>query len=190
MSRIGKKIIQKPQNVEVRVDEGTVIVSGPKGELKQLLPNDFKIEIVNNEITITPIMSLEKLVGLKKKRISSLWGTMRALIANMIKGVVDGFEKKMELHGVGYKAVVEGQKLTLNLGFSHPIEIIIPQGIQCQISKNVIILSGIDKQLIGQVAAGIRKKRKPEPYKGKGIRYVGEIVRKKAGKKVATSGAK
>ena len=118
----------------------------------------------------------------------ALWGLFRALIANMVEGVTNGFKKELEIQGVGYKASVEGQDIVLNMGFSHPVKLGIPEGIQVSVEKNIIIVSGINKELVGQFAANIRKVKKPEPYKGKGIRYVGEIVRRKAGKKAAGAG--
>jgi len=121
------------------------------------------------------------------KKTGALWGTFRSLVDNMIQGVINGFEKKLEIQGVGYRASLEKNKLILNLGFSHSIEIEAPKGIDFNVEKNIITISGINKQLVGQIAANIRAKRKPEPYKGKGIRYQGEVVRRKAGKKAVAS---
>lgn len=177
MSRIGKQIIVVPDKVEAKIDGLFIIVKGPKGELKQQLHRDINIEIKEKEIFIKP----------KKEINSAIWGTFRALVANMVKGVSDGFEKKMIFEGVGYKALVSGNKLVLNLGFSHPIEIEAPKDIQFKVDKNTITVSGLDKQVVGQIAANIRENRKPEPYKGKGIRYEKEIIRRKAGKKAATT---
>ena len=123
----------------------------------------------------------------KSKNSSALWGLLRALIFNMVKGVTEGFEKKLEIEGVGYRASLQDNKLVLNLGFSHPIEVDAPAGIEFKVDKNVITISGIDKQMVGQIAAKIRDYRKPEPYKGKGIRYSGEVVRRKTGKKATAS---
>lgn len=187
MSRIGKQPIKILEGIEVKIDGQFIIVKGPKGELQQKLSKNIKIEMQNKEIVFSPI-SLEKLSGLNRKKTLANWGTIRMLVFNMIKGVTDGFEKKLELQGVGYRVALEGKKLILSLGFSYPVEIQAPEGIEFKIEKNIITVSGIDKQLVGQVAAEIRAKRKPEPYKGKGIRYVGEVVRRKAGKKaVATT---
>jgi len=174
MSRIGKQPISIPDQVDVKINDDLIIVKGPKGELKQVLVPEIIIEIQEKEIIIKPK---------KESGSNALWGTYRALIANMIKGVVDGFEKKLIFEGVGYRAVVEGKKLVLNLGYSHPVEMNVPDGIEFKVEKNTITISGIDKQLVGEVAANIRDKRKPEPYKGKGIRYDGEIIRRKVGKK-------
>jgi len=129
----------------------------------------------NMELSIKPIK--------ESKDKSALWGLFRSLIFNMIKGVTEGFEKKLEVNGVGFRVAVQDNKLVLNLGFSHPIEIKTPEGISFEVEKNIITVSGIDKQMVGQVAANIREQKKPEPYKGKGIRYIDEIIRRKAGKK-------
>ncbi len=179
MSRIGKKPIEIPNEVEVKLDGDLLVVKGPKGELKIEIHPNIKIEIKNKIITLQP-KTLSKKNG-------ALWGTFRSLVDNMIQGVIKGFEKKLEIQGVGYKASIEKNKLTLNLGFSHTIEIEAPEGINFNVEKNIITIFGINKQLVGQVAANIRAKRKPEPYKGKGIRYQGEIVRRKAGKKAVAS---
>jgi large subunit ribosomal protein L6 len=177
MSRIGKQPIQVPDNVDVKLDKDLIVVKGPKGELSQKLHSDIEVEVKDKEILI-------KLKG--KVKSTALWGTFRSLIANMIEGVTNGFEKKLIFEGVGYKALVNNNKLVLNLGYSHPIEIETPQGIELKVEKNTIIISGIDKQLVGETAAIIRSKRKPEPYKGKGIRYEDEVIRRKVGKKAAT----
>jgi large subunit ribosomal protein L6 len=177
MSRIGKQPIQVPDNVDVKLDKDLIVVKGPKGELSQKLHSDIEVEVKDKEILI-------KLKG--KVKNTALWGTFRSLIANMIEGVTNGFGKKLIFEGVGYKASVSNNKLVLNLGYSHPIEIEAPQGIELKVEKNTIIISGIDKQLVGETAAIIRSKRKPEPYKGKGIRYEDEVIRRKVGKKAAT----
>lgn len=188
MSRIGKQPIKIPENVEIKIEGKFIIVKGVKGELQQALSDKIKVEIKDHEIIFSPASPLENISGLTRKRVMAMWGTLRMLVYNMIEGATEGFTKKVELHGVGYRANLEGKKLILSLGFSHPVEIPMPEGIEFKIEKNIIAISGIDKQLVGQVAAGIREKRKPEPYKGKGIRYVGEIVRRKAGKKaIATT---
>ena len=180
MSRIGKQIILIPEEVEVKLEENLIVVKGKKGELTQKLIPEIGIEVKDKQIAVQKIK--------ETKNSSALWGTFRALIANMIKGVNNGFEKKLIIEGIGYRAVLNGNKLVLSLGFSHPIEIEAPKGIEFKVEKNTIIISGPDKQLVGQVAANIRKQRKPEPYKGKGIRYENEIIRRKAGKKaVATA---
>jgi large subunit ribosomal protein L6 len=175
MSRIGKQPIQIPDGVDVKISDGFIIVKGPKGELRQKLVPDIDVEIKDKKA----------LVKLKQEKNTAIWGTYRALIANMIKGVTEGFEKKLVFEGVGYRAAVEGKKLVLNLGYSHPVEVEAPEGIEFKTEKNTISVSGIDKQLVGEITANIRAKRKPEPYKGKGIRYENEIIRRKVGKKVA-----
>src|SRR3989344_6448347 len=180
MSHIGKQLIKIPEGVEVKINDSVITIKGPKGELNQKIIPGFKIELKDGKISVVPIK--------KSKNTRSLWGLMRSLISNMTKGTVDGFEKKLEIEGVGYRASVSGDKLILNLGFSHPIEIEAPKGIEFRVDKNIITVSGIDKQLVGQIAADIRAKRKPEPYKGKGIRYFGEVIKRKAGKKAVAAG--
>jgi large subunit ribosomal protein L6 len=179
MSRIGKKTIRIPDGVDVKVNNNLITIKGPKGELSKELISEISAEVKDNNL----------LIGLKenKKGDSALWGTNQALINNMILGVSKGFNKKLTFEGVGYKAAVNGNKLVLNLGFSHPIEIDAPEGIEFKVEKNAITVSGINKHLVGQLAANIRLKRKVEPYKGKGIRYEKEIVRRKAGKKATAS---
>lgn len=175
MSRIGKQIIKILENVEVKIDNDLITVKGSKGELKIQVRPEIKVEVENKEIKLKPVIF--------HKDTQALWGTYRSHIANMIEGVTKGFEKRLEIEGVGYRANLEGKDLLLNLGYSHPVKVKAPEGIEFKVEKNTIIVSGIDKQLVGQLAAEIRSKRKPEPYKGKGIRYQGEIVRRKAGKK-------
>lgn len=185
MSRIGKLPITIPNGVTVeKRDRNTIYVKGPKGELQFPFRDNIKIEITDGLLTCT------RKSDSKENR--SLHGLTRTLISNMIEGVTKGFEKKLEIIGVGYRASVQGSKLVLNLGHSHPIEFPIPTGIKIETDKekkNILIVTGFDKQLIGEVAAKIRSYRKPEPYKGKGIRYVGEFVARKAGK-AASKGEK
>lgn len=182
MSRIGKKIITLPEKVSVESRDGLVMVKGPKGELSFRLPQELKI---SNEGAGVSVEVWDK----SADRNNALWGTARSIIDSMIKGVVDGYEKKLELEGVGFKAQVQGDKLILNIGFSHPVEIKAPPGIVFKVEKNTILVSGVDKFLVGEVAAAVRRLKKPEPYKGKGVRYLGEIIRRKAGKKATTTGA-
>jgi large subunit ribosomal protein L6 len=177
MSRIGKQPITIPDNVEVKIDKGEIEIKGPKGKLTQVIPDEIEVTIKEKEI----VVALKK----KIKNSPALWGLLRTLIFNMIQGVTEGYEKQLEIEGVGYRATLQGNKLVLNIGFSHPVEIEAPAGIEFKVERNIITVSGIDKQLVGQVAAKIRSKRKPEPYKGKGIHYVGEVIRRKAGKKTA-----
>lgn len=179
MSRIGKKIIRIPDGVDVKINNNLITIKGPKGELSRELISEISAEVKENNLLI----SLKE----NKKGDSALWGTNQALINNMILGVSKGFEKKLLFEGVGYKAAVNGNKLVLSLGFSHPVEIEAPKGIEFKVEKNAIITSGTDKHLVGQISANIRLKRKVEPYKGKGIRYEKEVVRRKAGKKAVSS---
>ncbi|OGL65093.1 50S ribosomal protein L6 [Candidatus Uhrbacteria bacterium RIFCSPLOWO2_01_FULL_47_24] len=183
MSRIGKKPIAIPSGVTAEAADDTVVIKGPKGELKLALHPEVTVMIDKSTLAV-----LAKHPETKEGK--ALWGLHRALLANMIAGVVKQFEKKLEMVGVGYKAAVQGQKLILEVGFSHPVEITIPSGISGTVEKNVITISGIDKQLVGQISAAIRSVRKPEPYKGKGIKYAGEVIRRKAGKAAKAAGAK
>lgn len=180
MSRIGKQPITIPSGVTVAVgNDNVVTVKGPKGELKQAIDRDIKVEAKDGTITITrPTDQI---------RHKALHGLSRALVANLVKGVTDGYEKKLELIGVGFKAANQGNVLDLSLGYSHNIIVEIPKELKVATAQEKgknpeITLTGTDRQLIGQVAAKIRSLRKPEPYKGKGVRYMGEVVRKKAGK--------
>ncbi len=180
MSRIGKKPITVPAGVTISVaNDNTLTVKGPKGELKQAIDRDIKVEVSNNEVTFgRPTDQI---------RHRALHGLYRALVANMVKGVTDGFKRDLELIGVGFKASNQGNLLDLSLGFSHNIIFEVPKELKVATAQEkgqnpTISLEGIDRQLLGQVAAKIRSLRKPEPYKGKGVRYVGEVVRKKAGK--------
>ncbi|MFA5087232.1 MAG: 50S ribosomal protein L6 [Candidatus Paceibacterota bacterium] len=181
MSRIGKKSIQISAGVEVKSVDGLIEVKGPKGSLSMKPVDAVNVAISEKEIVITP-------KNMEDKNASAFWGLTRTLISNMVDGVTKGFEKKMELNGVGFKVRVEGKDLVLDVGFSHPVKIPAPEGISFLAEKNVITVMGIDKGLVGQVAATIRKIRPPEPYKGKGIKYQGEIIRKKLGKKAAGAG--
>lgn len=176
MSRIGKKILEIPAGVTVTVSEdNTVTVKGPKGELTRTFSSDMAIKIEDNTLTV------ERPSDQKNHR--ALHGTTRALIGNMVEGVTNGFQRGLELIGVGYRAQKQGNKLVLNVGYSHPVEITPEAGIEIEVPANTkIIVKGIDKQRVGELAANIRAVRAPEPYKGKGIRYEGEVVRRKEGK--------
>jgi len=180
MSRIGKKVITIPNGVEVVIENNLVSVKGPKGELKRVIRPEVKIVIENNEISVLP--------DKENKKTKALWGLSRALINNMVVGVSQGFEKKLQIEGVGYKANLEGDVLTLQLGFSHPVKVKAPEQVKFLVEKNIVTLSGIDIEKVTQTAAQIRKIKPPEPYKGKGIRYLGEEVKKKVGKKAVGSG--
>jgi len=176
MSRIGKQPITMPAGVEIKVSEKNLVtVKGPKGELQEQINTALKIDIEDNVITV------ERPTNNKIHR--SLHGLSRTLISNMVDGVTKGFEKKLQIVGVGYRGAKQGNKLNLSLGFSHPVEMIDPEGIVTEApSANEIIVKGISKQLVGNYAAKIRSWREPEPYKGKGIRYADEVVRRKEGK--------
>ena len=178
MSRIGKKPIGIPNNVKVAIEAGTVKVEGPKGRLSLTYHPRIDVSMQDNKVLVKRKSDL--------KLDKSLHGLTRSLINNMVKGVTEGYKKELEIVGVGFKATVQGGALVLNLGFTHPINYNIPEGITIQAPKPTnIVVSGIDKRLVGQTSAEIRDFRRPEPYKGKGIRYVGEYVRRKVGKKVA-----
>ncbi|MCQ2460642.1 MAG: 50S ribosomal protein L6 [Clostridia bacterium] len=174
MSRIGRMPIAIPAGVEVKLDGNTVTVKGPKGELTRTVHQNMKVEVNGAEITVTRPDD--------EKENRSLHGLTRTLIANMVKGVTDGFSKELEVNGVGYRASVEGNKLVLNIGYSHPVEMALPDGINAEVNDKKITISGIDNQKVGQFAAEVREKRPPEPYKGKGIKYMDEHIRRKEGK--------
>ena len=177
MSRIGKKPIAVPSGVKVAVQNKTVSVEGPKGRLEFTPHQRMQVKLENNEILV------ERPTNQPLDR--SLHGLTRTLISNMIKGVTDGYTKELEIEGVGFRAQLKGKMLSLALGFSHPIEYDIPEGIKIEVPKpERLIIRGIDKYLVGQVAAVIRKYYEPEPYKGKGVHYVGEVIRRKQGKTV------
>lgn len=184
MSRLGKKPISIPAGVEAKIDQNQIIVKGPKGETRQTIHPSVVINFENNALAIS-------VKEPEKKEQKALWGTFVRLIKNMIDGVTKGFEKKLQLVGIGFRAQASGEKLILNIGFSHPVEYNIPKGIKASVEKDIITISGIDKQLVGEAAAQVRRLKKPEPYKGVGIRYIDEVVRRKAGKKAAgtTTGA-
>lgn len=177
MSKIGKKPIEIPPDVEVKIKEGKIFVQGPKGKLEKQLHPSVEVEIKDNKIFVR--------VKGKKKKEKALWGTFRQLIFNLVEGVKKGFEKKLLVEGVGYKCKLEGKELILQVGFSHPVKVSPPEGIEFLVDGNQITVLGIDKELVGQVAAKIRAIRPPEPYKGKGIRYFDEKIRRKVGKKTA-----
>ncbi|MCJ8324829.1 MAG: 50S ribosomal protein L6 [Rhizobiales bacterium] len=176
MSRIGKKAIPLPANVEFNIDGQEISVKGPKGSLSVVLVNEVSISKTEAGLLISPSDD--------SKRARSMWGLSRTLVANIVIGVTDGYSKTLEIQGVGYRAALKGKILSLNLGLSHEVNYEAPEGVELKVTKPTeIVISGIDKQLVGQVAANIRKYRKPEPFKGKGIRYKGEYVFRKEGKK-------
>ena len=175
MSRIGNKIVVLPAGVEIKQDGNDITVKGPKGELKRTFSSDIKMNIEGNEVTFTRPND--------SKEMKTIHGTTRANFNNMVVGVSEGFQKALELIVVGYRAQLQGKKLVLNVGYSHPVEIEAPAGIEIEVPSNTsVIIKGSDKEVVGELAANIRGVRPPEPYKGKGIRYVGEFVRRKEGK--------
>ena len=192
MSRIGKQPIQLPEGVSVAEAGGTprsesvsllrgrVTVVGPKGTLSLILRPEVGLRIEAKSVRVEPVRTTRKT--------PAYWGLTRSLLARMAEGVSRGFTRKLEIEGIGYRASLEGASLLLALGFSHPVRVLAPEGIVLSVEKNVITVSGIDPVLVGDVAAGIRRLRPPEPYKGKGIRYAGEIIRRKAGKKAVSTG--
>jgi large subunit ribosomal protein L6 len=181
MSRVGKKPIVIPSGVKAEQKDGTLTVTGPKGALLLLIHPKVTVHIQESEITVDVAKKEDK----KEK---ALWGLFRALISNLVDGVSKGFEKKLEVNGVGFKVALVGSKLSMALGFSHPVEVEIPKDLQVAVEKNVITITGADKQRVGQFAAEIRELKKPEPYKGKGIKYIDEVIVRKAGKVVKVVG--
>jgi large subunit ribosomal protein L6 len=176
MSRVGQSIIEVPEGVEVNQEGGYIHAKGSKGELSAFVNKAVKVEIKENKITVVP--------NDKSPKGRALWGTSRALINNVVKGVSEGFVKEMEIVGVGYRGTLQGNKLSLSLGLSHPVEMVVPEGMSIKMDGNTkFTISGSDKQKLGQFAAVIRSKRPPEPFKGKGIRYANEFILRKEGKK-------
>jgi large subunit ribosomal protein L6 len=176
MSRIGKKPVSIPSGVTVTLDGQTVSVKGPKGQLAWTVSDEVEVKLENNELTFTPRSDSPRARG--------MWGLSRSLVGNMVQGVTQGYEETLELVGVGYRAAMKGAALSLQLGFSHDVDIPAPAGVSFAVPKQTEIkISGIDKQAVGEIAAQIRRIRPPEPYKGKGVRYAGEKVRRKEGKK-------
>lgn len=174
MSRIGKQPVGIPDKVEVKVNGSTVEVKGPKGQLTYTFTKDVKFEKVDKAINVTPANA--------STTARAQWGMSRTVLGNMVTGVTTGFVKTLEFNGVGYKAAVAGSTLTLNLGYSHPIEYKLPKGVEAKVNKNTIEIHGSDKELVGFVAAQVRSYREPEPYKGKGLKYIDEKIIRKAGK--------
>lgn len=176
MSRIGKKPIEIPSGVTVDLQGSDIAVKGPKGQMALTLVPEVEAKIEDNAISVMPLG--------ETKRHRSMWGMQRTRVSNMVEGVTQGFQKKLEITGVGYRAQVKGKSLALQLGFSHDVDFPIPEGIEIQCpDQTTVVVSGIDKQLVGEVAAKIREYRKPEPYKGKGVKYEGEYIFRKEGKK-------
>lgn len=182
MTRIGKKPVDIPNGVDIKINDQNIAVKGPKGNLER----DFHRRIIFEKKDNIVLVNVRKV---EEKRSRELWGLSRVLLANMVKGVSEGFSKQLEINGVGYKAAISGKKLILNVGFSHQVELEVPNGLEVKVEKNLITVSGIDKQLVGQFAAQIREVKKPEPYKGKGIKYIDEVIKRKAGKVAKAAGA-
>lgn len=180
MSRLGKLPIKLPAGVQATIKEKEISFKGPKGEMKIMINPLIEVKVENNEVIMAPYDK-------KAKNASAVWGLVWSLVRNSVIGVSEGFTKKLEINGVGYRATAVPGKLNMNLGFSHPVEFKLPAGITASVEGNVISLSGVDKAIVGETAAQIRKIRKPEPYKGKGIKYTDEVIRRKAGK-AATKG--
>ncbi|MDZ7726661.1 MAG: 50S ribosomal protein L6 [Candidatus Campbellbacteria bacterium] len=175
MSRVGKQELKIPNGTTVELNGDTVVVKGPKGTLERTLNPKVNVSVEDGEVKVTPVDD--------ELPTQALWGTFASHIKNMIDGVNDPFEKKLEVEGVGYRAEMQGSDLVLNVGYSHPIKMPIPEGVEVSVEKNVISVSGPNKETVGQFASSIRSMRKPEPYKGKGIHYEDEYVRRKQGKK-------
>jgi len=176
MSRLGKQPVAIPQGVTVDFKENTLKISGPKGSLEREIKKDVNLKVENNSIILEPTNSVNA---------KALWGTYAAHVRNMLKGVTEGFTKILDVEGVGYRSEVKGKDLVLSMGFSHPVVLEIPEGILAVVEKNTITLTGVNKDTLGQFSANVRKVRPPEPYKGKGIRYRGEYIIRKQGKKAA-----
>ena len=178
MSRIGKKQIIIPTGTEVSVKDGAVTVKGKAGTITRPIHPSVAIVVEGNEVKVAPA---------DRTRLGrALWGTYAAHVRNMIAGSTTPFEKKLQIEGIGFKAALSGNSLDLNLGFSHPVKVQVPEGVAAKVEKNIITLTGVDRDVVGQFAASVRALKKPEPYKGKGIRYVGEVIRMKQGKKAGS----
>lgn len=177
MSRIGKKPVCIPAGAEVTLRANVVTVKGPKGTLELTHRREVKVNVEEGNVQVSKIG--------ETKKAQAIWGTTAKLVANMLTGVTAGFQKQLELNGVGFRMAAQGKKLNLALGFSHPVEMAVPEGLEAKVENNVLTISGIDKQKVGEFAAVVRKLKPVEPYKGKGFRYVGEHVRRKEGKKAA-----
>jgi large subunit ribosomal protein L6 len=177
MSRIGKKVISIPEKTTVTVGNGVITVAGPLGSLSKAFKSDITVTVADNSVTLVPRSTTGESVA--------LWGTYASHIQNMVTGVTTLYVKKLILEGIGYKSEVKGTSLVMALGFSHPVNISIPEGLKVTAEKNIITISGIDKELVGEFAAKVRSQKPPEPYKGKGLRYEKEVIKRKQGKKSA-----
>lgn len=195
MSRVGRKPIEVPQGVTVRITQAVLEVQGPKGKLETPVPRGIRVRQEKNQLVVRPAKlsdgpvdqkTIDQLAGDER----ATWGLARALAANAVRGVTEGYSKELEIVGVGYKADKQGKKVVFSLGYSHPVEFPLPEGIDVKIERSKLTVSGIDKYLVGQIVANMRALRPPDPYKQKGVRRVGECLRKKAGKAAAATGAK
>ena len=180
MSRIGKQTIEIPQGVNVSIENNVLSVKGPKGELSRIVHPVVTINIADNIVTVD-------VVNKENKKERALWGTFAAHVKNMVIGVQDGFKKQLEINGGGYRVAMQGKDLKIEVGYSHPVVYIVAEGVKASAEKNLITLESANKELLGRVAAEIRAIRKPEPYKGKGIKYMDEVIRRKAGKSAKTA---
>ena len=184
MSRLGKKPILIPEGVEIKIEKGILTVKGPLGSVSRSFKDDISISINKDMINLEPNKTKKTR---RQKEVFALWGTYSSHIRNMLEGVTKGFSKTLIIEGIGYRVIKEGSVLILSLGFSHSVKAAIPEGLDLKVEKNTIIISGVDKEKVGAFAAQIRALKKPEPYKGKGIHYQGEIIRRKSGKKATAS---
>ena len=175
MSRIGKQPITIPEKTEVSISDSEITVKGPLGEIKRTVRPEVSVEVKDNEVLVSP--------SRPGRQAQALWGTYASHVSNMVRGVHELFEKKLVVEGVGFRVEASGKNLTLNVGFSHPVVMKIPEGLEVSVEKNMITIKGINKDAVGKFAAEVRAKKKPEPYKGKGIRYEDEVIRRKQGKK-------
>ncbi len=180
MSRIGKQTIEIPQGVTANIVDGVITVTGPKGSINRTIHPLVQVTLAENILSVS-------VVNTENKIERSLWGTFASHVKNMVIGATEGFKKQLEINGVGYRVAMQGKELKVEAGYSHPVMYTVPEGITISTEKNIVTIEGIDKEKVGQVAAEIRKIRKPEPYKGKGIKYVDEIIRRKAGKSAKTA---
>lgn len=179
MSRTGKKLIAIPAGTEISVSGGEIIVKGKGGTLKRAMHSEVSVTVDGKSVSVTPVS--------QSRLARALWGTYAAHVRNMLQGVGQPFVKKLQIEGIGFRAELSGKTLSLQIGFSHPVKVAIPEGLTVVVEKNIITISGSDRERVGQFAASVRALKKPEPYKGKGIRYEGEVVRKKQGKKVTSA---